>query len=122
MRKALSFFGKAAVSGLLLYFALKSVDIGAVKGRLSQIDLRWIGLGLLLLVVQVVRAGAALAAIVIRCGAALPLVQAFRFSMIASFFNQTLPSSVGGDAVRIWLVGKQDQLARRRPIRCCSTA
>ena len=27
--------------------------------------------------------------------------------MIGAFFNQTLPSSVGGDAMRIWLVGKQ---------------
>ena len=24
--------------------------------------------------------------------------------MIGSFFNQTLPSSIGGDAVRLWLV------------------
>ena len=45
--------------------------------------------------------------LVVRCGAALTPVQAFRFSMIAGFFNQTLPSSVGGDAVRIWLVGKR---------------
>lgn len=107
MRKALYFFGKAAVSGLLLYFALKSVDIGAVKGRLSQIDLRWIGLGLLLLVVQVIVLAQRWRQLVVRCGAALTLVQAFRFSMIAGFFNQTLPSSVGGDAVRIWLVGKR---------------
>ena len=27
--------------------------------------------------------------------------------MIATFFNQTLPSSVGGDAMRIWFLGKQ---------------
>ena len=26
--------------------------------------------------------------------------------MIAMFFNQTLPSSIGGDAIRIWLVSK----------------
>ena len=45
--------------------------------------------------------------IVIRCGANLPLAQAFRYSMIATFFNQPLPSSVGGDAVRIWLIGQQ---------------
>jgi uncharacterized membrane protein YbhN (UPF0104 family) len=106
MRKALSLFGKAAVSGLLLYFALKSVDIGAVKDRLSRTDLRWIGFGLLLLGVQVVALALRWRQIVIRCGAALTRAQAIRFSMIAGFFNQTLPSSVGGDAIRIWLVGK----------------
>ena len=42
----------------------------------------------------------------IRCGTALTLARSFRYSMIGAFFNQTLPSSVGGDAMRIWLVGK----------------
>ena len=29
-----------------------------------------------------------------------------RYGFIAGFFNQTLPSTVGGDAVRIWLLGR----------------
>jgi hypothetical protein len=29
-----------------------------------------------------------------------------RFNLIGSFFNQTLPSSIGGDAVRLWLVAR----------------
>jgi glycosyltransferase 2 family protein len=107
MRKALSLVVKAAVSGLLLYLALRTVDLVSVKDRLSQIDLCWIGLGLPLLLVQVFVLAVRWRLIVIRCGANLPLAQAFRYSMIATFFNQTLPSSVGGDAVRIWLVGKQ---------------
>jgi len=107
MRKALSLAVKAAVSGLLLYLALRTVDIGTVKDRLGQIDPRWIGLGLPLLLVQVFVLAMRWRLIVIRCGADLPLPQAFRYSMIATFFNQTLPSSVGGDAMRIWLVGKQ---------------
>jgi uncharacterized protein (TIRG00374 family) len=107
MRKALSLVVKAAVSGLLLYLALRTVDIVSVKDRLSQIDLRWIGLGLLLLLVQVFVLAMRWRLIVIRCGADLPLPQAFRYSMIATFFNQTLPSSVGGDAIRIWLVAKR---------------
>jgi uncharacterized protein (TIRG00374 family) len=107
MRKALSLVVKVAVSALLLYVALRSVDIASVKDRFSQIDLRWIGIGLLLLLVQVFVLAMRWRLIVIRCGANLPLPQAFRFSMIGAFFNQTLPSSVGGDAVRIWLVSKQ---------------
>ncbi len=107
MRKALSLVVKAAVSGLLLYLALRTVDIVSVKDRLSQIDLRWIGLGLLLLQAQIFVLALRWQKLVIRCGADLPLAQAFRYSMIATFFNQTLPSSVGGDAMRIWLVGKR---------------
>ena len=40
------------------------------------------------------------------CGAPLATTQAFRFNLIGTFFNQTLPSSIGGDAVRLWLVAR----------------
>jgi len=106
MRKAVSLLIKAVVSGLLLYFALSAVNIGAVMGRLSQIDARWIALALILLAAQVLVLAVRWRLIVIRCGGVLSLDQLFRFSMIGTFFNQTLPSSVGGDAVRIWLVAK----------------
>jgi uncharacterized membrane protein YbhN (UPF0104 family) len=33
-------------------------------------------------------------------------MQAMRFNVIGGFFNQTLPSSIGGDAVRLWLVAR----------------
>ena len=35
-----------------------------------------------------------------------PLRARLRYGFIAGFFNQTLPSTVGGDAVRIWLLGR----------------
>jgi uncharacterized membrane protein YbhN (UPF0104 family) len=41
------------------------------------------------------------------CGTTMLMIQAFRFSMIAAFFNQTLLSTVGGDAARIWLLVRQ---------------
>jgi glycosyltransferase 2 family protein len=40
------------------------------------------------------------------CHAPLTDLQAFRYNMIGAFFNQTLPSSIGGDAVRLWLVNR----------------
>ena len=114
MRKALALIIKAAVSGLLLYFALAAVDIGAVKARLGQIDAAWVALGLLVLVVQLAVIAVRWQQIVIRCGSSLQVGRAFRISMIAGFFNQTLPSSVGGDAVRIWLLAQACRLAHGR--------
>jgi uncharacterized membrane protein YbhN (UPF0104 family) len=107
MRKLLALLIKAAASGLLLYFAFSAVNIDAVKDRFSQIDPRWIGLGLMLLLVQVFLAALRWRRIIVQCGADLSLAQSSRINMIAAFFNQTLPSSVGGDAVRIWLLGKR---------------
>ncbi len=40
------------------------------------------------------------------CGAPLGLRQAMRYNVIGTFFNQTLPSAIGGDAVRLWLVAR----------------
>ena len=106
MRKALSLLVKAVVSGVLLYFALSNVNFSAVVERLGQTRLGWIGAGILVLLLQIFVQAARWRLIVVACGNGLPFASAFRFSMIAMFFNQTLPSSVGGDAARIWLLGK----------------
>ena len=106
MRRVLSFLTKAAISGLLLYFALDLVNFATVKDRLSQIEPSWLALELLVLLVQVFFLAVRWQMIVFHCGVDLSLARALRYSMIATFFNQTLPSSVGGDAIRIWLVGK----------------
>jgi uncharacterized membrane protein YbhN (UPF0104 family) len=108
MRKALSLLIKAAVSALLLYFALTAINIGAVKDRLNNVHPGWLVLGLMVLLLQLVVQAVRWRRLVIRCGADLAPLRAFRFTMIAAFFNQTLPSSVGGDAIRIWLVGRPD--------------
>jgi len=41
------------------------------------------------------------------CGVAISTVRAFRFTLIAGLFNQTLPSTIGGDAARIWLIARE---------------
>lgn len=40
------------------------------------------------------------------CGPPSRATQAFKFNMIGTFFNQTLPSTIGGDALRLWLVNR----------------
>ena len=40
------------------------------------------------------------------CDAPLTTRQAMHYNLIGSFFNQTLPSSIGGDAMRLWLVAR----------------
>src|SRR6202035_1451759 len=40
------------------------------------------------------------------CGAPLSPRQATRYNLIGTSFNQTLPSSIGGDAMRLWLLAR----------------
>lgn len=107
MRRALFLLIKVVVSGLLLYMALNWVSIGTVASRLSQLDPRWLSLCLLVPLIQTLLLSLRWQTIISQCGSDLQLGQLVRVSLIAQFFNQTLPSSVGGDAMRIWHVAKE---------------
>jgi len=106
-RKALALIAKFAISAVVLYLALKWVDFRTVTSRLAQVDPRWIALALSVPLIQNVFIAIRWQAVLRACGTELPLAQVFRFGMVALFFNQTVPSSVGGDAMRVWLVGKE---------------
>jgi uncharacterized membrane protein YbhN (UPF0104 family) len=106
MRQILLIAVKAAVSIGLLYFALAKADFSAVGARLNKIDFAWAMFAFVTLALQIVLISFRWRAIAERCGAALALANAFRLNLIATFFNQVLPSTVGGDAVRIWLFAR----------------
>jgi uncharacterized membrane protein YbhN (UPF0104 family) len=106
MRRFISFFAKAAVSALLLYLSLRRVDLSGLGQRLSALDWRWLAFVLLMLCVQIPLGAFRWREIVAICGARLPMVTAIRYGFIGAFFSQVLPSTVGGDAVRIWLLAR----------------
>jgi uncharacterized protein (TIRG00374 family) len=106
MRAFLGFCAKAAISALLLYVALRLVSIDELVARMQRIQPGWIAAGLALLVAQLILASERWRRVAQRCGAEMSLRAAFRFSMIGAFFNQTLPSTIGGDVVRTWLLAR----------------
>jgi glycosyltransferase 2 family protein len=107
MRRALVTLAKATISILLLYLSLHSVDVGALGARLSRLESGWIALALFLLTFQVVLLAVRWRNISAACSANLPFNLALQISFIATFFNQVLPSTVGGDSMRIWLVARK---------------
>src|SRR5205807_2333061 len=66
----------------------------------------WIGLAIAATFLQIFIGVLRWREVSAECGAALALTQATRYNLIGAFFNQTLPSSIGGDAVRLWLVAR----------------
>jgi uncharacterized membrane protein YbhN (UPF0104 family) len=113
MRRWILLALKLAISGGLLYWAFRSVDLGAVAGHFARIDAAWITAALALLAAQIAVAGQRWTWIAERLGAPLPVARAVRYSAIAAFFNQALPSTVGGDAMRAWLLGRGDRHWKR---------
>jgi len=106
MRGFLIFTTRVLVSLALLYLALRGINFAGIQARLSQIKLLWIGLAVLVAIFQILLGALRWREISILCHAPLTDLQAFRYNMIGAFFNQTLPSSIGGDAVRLWLVNR----------------
>ena len=83
---------KLAVSAGLVWWLVDHVDIGPLAARFARLDSGWAGLAVLALLAQFAAA----------IGTPLSARSALRFFMIGAFFNQTLPSSIGGDAFRLW--------------------
>jgi len=106
LRKVLSFALKFGVSGGLLYFLSRGVDMALVGQHLRQSDPFWVLLALLLLILQVFLLALRWRLITHAIDTGLDLSDAVKFSMVGQFFNQTLPSIVGGDAFRMWLAAQ----------------
>src|SRR5258708_9091682 len=109
MRSWMSLALRAAFSLGLLYFALSGVSTAAIGARLADLKPIWLVAGIALAFVQLALLAPRWQRIAKACGAELPLGRAFQLGLIAAFFNQVLPSTVGGDAMRIWLFARDGQ-------------
>jgi hypothetical protein len=107
MRRILLTTLKILISAALLYLALRKVNLVDLASRINNLaSVGWIALAILATLLQIFVGVLRWCEIGDECGAPLAVGQALRFNMIGAFFNQTLPSSIGGDAVRLWLVAR----------------
>jgi uncharacterized membrane protein YbhN (UPF0104 family) len=106
MRRILLSTIKILISAALLYFSLRKVNVTDLASRINIASLGWVGLAIAVTFLQIFVGVLRWRVISAECGAPLATQQAMRFNLIGSFFNQTLPSSIGGDAVRLWLVAR----------------
>ncbi len=100
MRRPLLLLLKAAISLLLLYLSLRSVNLAALGERISRLNIAWIAAALLLQALQVALQAFRWRAIVMQCGSNLAPRAALRINFIAQFFQP-------GAAINGW--------RRRRP-------
>jgi uncharacterized membrane protein YbhN (UPF0104 family) len=106
MRRILLSTIKVLVSAALLYFALRKANFSDLASRINIASLGWIGIAIAVTFLQIFVGVLRWREVSAECGAPLGAMQAMRYNVIGTFFNQTLPSSIGGDAVRLWLVAR----------------
>src|SRR5882757_10348580 len=107
MRRILFSTVKILISAALLYLALRKVNLSELAARINNLaSLGWIGMAIAVTFLQIFVGVLRWREVGAECGAPLGTMQAMRYNVIGTFFNQTLPSSIGGDAVRLWLVAR----------------
>ena len=106
MRQLVPLAAKAAITAALLYFAVGRTDFATIGERLTRVEIGWMLAAVAVALIQLALTSVRWQQIARCCDAVLPLARAFRFNLIATFFNQVLPSTIGGDAVRIWLFAR----------------
>ncbi|KJC50682.1 membrane protein [Bradyrhizobium sp. LTSP885] len=106
MRGILLSIVKILISAALLYLSLRKINLYDLAARIQVGSLGWLALAIAITFLQIFLGVLRWREISVECGAPLQTGQAMRFNVIGTFFNQTLPSSIGGDAVRLWLVAR----------------
>lgn len=95
----------AVTAGLIYWFVLPGIEVGTVFDRIKRLSP-----GFLLLAAAFIFFQNAIVVtwrwerVVAAIDAALPPWRLLRTTVITLFFNQVLPSTIGGDGMRIWLL------------------
>lgn len=107
-RRGLGILVKAAVSLALLVIMALGLDVqdllNGVKGMAGPLALA----SVLLVAIQFPLAAWRWQRVTLEMGQAISVGVAYRYMMIGQFFNQCLPSSIGGDVFRVWLLHRRN--------------
>ena len=106
-RSIIFFIFKLTVSAVLIGFLATNFDFGKSAEKLLGADGAGIGFAILVLGFLLVNNTARWRVVMLAIQAVLDVRTTFRLLYIGVFFNQTLPSSVGGDAFRMYLGRKE---------------
>ena len=98
---------KLLVTCALLWFVFREVDIKPLTMRIGNIHIGWAFLSIAILFSQLLLTGVRWHFVGQLVDAGIEFWLATRLILVGQFFNQVLPSSVGGDGVRAWLLSRE---------------
>ena len=106
LKKSLAIALKVLISGVLIWYLLKDIDIDAAQSRLQGINLALLFTAVALFLFQILLGGLRWYVVSNAIHAPINFVNSLRIFYIGMFFNQALPGGTGGDAVRVYLAYK----------------
>ena len=106
-RQATFFAAKLLLSVGVLIYLVRRLDLDQLRANLFAVDPWTFLLALVLVVLQTVILNGRWMLIMRSLGVSIEWLAGMRILMISLWFNQVLPSSAGGDVVRIWLLRRR---------------
>ncbi|MDX1426037.1 MAG: lysylphosphatidylglycerol synthase transmembrane domain-containing protein [Kiloniellales bacterium] len=95
----------AVTAGLIYWFVLPGIDVDMVAERLDRLSPGFLVLAAALIFLQnAIVVTWRWERVVAAIDRALPPWRLLRTTVITLFFNQVLPSTIGGDGMRVWLL------------------
>lgn len=107
LKKTLGITLKVMVSGALIWYLLKDIDVDAAQQRIKEADMALLASATAVLCIQFLIGALRWRAVNQAIGAVLSFGETIRIFYIGGFFNQALPGGTGGDAVRVYLAFKR---------------
>jgi uncharacterized protein (TIRG00374 family) len=97
---------KIAVSTALLVFLLSKISLSQLGGLFRNLDTGYITATVIVFLASNVIGGYQWHALLRSSGVRLPFHRTIRFYFVGLFFNNFLPASIGGDAIKVYDVSK----------------
>ncbi|WP_180131138.1 lysylphosphatidylglycerol synthase transmembrane domain-containing protein [Rhodoferax sp. BLA1] len=97
---------RLAISVLLILWLGWHLDLSALSQRLTTLDSFWVAMSFVTVLAAVLISAWKWGLILTTRGFALPYTRLLRHYFVGLFFNNVLPTTVGGDAVRAWETSK----------------
>jgi uncharacterized membrane protein YbhN (UPF0104 family) len=101
MKQYLGFALKFAFSAALIAYMAFTFDLGDATQRIAEVDAGWIAISVAIFALLMANNALRWEIVVLAIGSRLGFWPALRMIYIAAFFNQALPSTIGGDAARM---------------------
>lgn len=98
---------KLALSAALILYVFNKIDAAAAFGYIKSLPAYSLILAISLMLAQCALASERLRTILSTVGSQLKRASAFNAVIIGAFFSQIIISFVGGDAMRIWYISRQ---------------
>ena len=97
---------KVLVSAGLLAFILRKISVTDLSKLVREVDAGWMSGAVLIFLASNVVGGYQWHVLLRASGVRIPVRRTIRFYFVGLFFNNFLPASVGGDAIKVYDVSK----------------